>query len=410
MPTFLIRDDNVGAGSKVHHGALSRTRELSYVPWALTADGRTVVYAPTGQHRNRPNKGGLRPYDTLVSQERRKLCQSALGSIALTQSVFSNAAIAVVSRGVKRYLIEELFKDADGMRKRYAETVGKYMYGMKYRSLGRFSDVEITGPDAYRKIWEQAIDTLDAGTPHSSVLSIHDGVGKILDKFGDGARKSTYNRILTRLRPARPGEILDPTARGRTNVSGAQPTTQAGIAGPEHAGSFPVIQSHNRGMDLYRRAEPHHTAQVPIPATARREISGVSYYRDLDARNELFGAGPSGTTGTLLAAGFAFGDLNGEMLKQYYFGIIGYLIGGGMHSLHESLTVAKLLGPEMGMQYNSGSMLAYERVNDISSAARSDDMPALPNSFTSSPSFTTWRDSYYDIAVLGGIHWMFNGR
>jgi len=409
MPTFLLRDDSAPSGFKLHHGELSRTRELSYVPWALAADGR-VVYAPTGQHRNRPSRGGLRPYDSHVSQERRKLCQSALGSIALTQPAVSHSAIAAVSRGVKRYLIEEHFKDVEGMRKRYAEMVGKYMYGTKYRSFGRFSDTEITGPDAHRKIWEQAMDTLDAGTPHSSVLSIHDGAGKILAKFGGSTRKTTYDQILARLRPAKPGEIFDPNARGRANVSGARPTTQAGIAGPEHAGSFPVIQSHNRGMDLYRRVEPRHTAQTPIPSTATPEVSGISYYRDVDTRNELFGAGPSGTTGTLLAAGLAFGDLNGEMLKQYYFGIIGYLIGGGMHSLHESLTVVRLLGPEMGMQYNSGSMLAYERVNDIRSVARSDDMPALPNSFTTSPAFTTWRESYYDIAVLGGVHWMFNAR
>src|SRR5688572_621109 len=60
MAKFLIRSDESPNGYIEQEGPLSRTRELSYVPWALTLD-RRVVYAPAGQHRNRASRKGLLP-------------------------------------------------------------------------------------------------------------------------------------------------------------------------------------------------------------------------------------------------------------------------------------------------------------------------------------------------------------
>lgn len=68
------------------------------------------------------------------------------------------------------------------------------------------------------------------------------------------------------------------------------------------------------------------------------------YYDDLDTRNLLFGAGISGTTGTLFQAAEAFGQLQTtELKKQYCAAILGYLVGGGMHSYHEVMAVAEKL-------------------------------------------------------------------
>lgn len=72
MSDFLIRDDTAKTGYRTHNGMLPRTREESYVPWALSADGH-VVYAPSNQYRNTPTRGGLRSYNNVVSQDRRKL-------------------------------------------------------------------------------------------------------------------------------------------------------------------------------------------------------------------------------------------------------------------------------------------------------------------------------------------------
>lgn len=405
MPSFLIRDDADASGFRVHADPLARTREQSFVPWALAQDGR-VVYAPSDQYRNAPTRN-LRAYTSLISQERRKLAQTALGSVALSNLAWTQPAVRAVSRGVKHYLTRALFANP-GIREVYQAKVGKYMYGKSYMSFGRFSDTVPTGPKAAESIWLQALDTLDEGRPLASVLSIHDGVGKMLAP-GDGP-KAAYDARLNQLRPALPGELFDPAARGRANndKSTYSASTVAGIAPAAHADKFPALQARNRGVDMYTRTVKY-GAQAPIPATVSRpELSGVSYYRDLDARNELFGAGPSGTTGTLLAAGWAFGSLTDELQRQYILAIIGYLVGGGMHSLHESLSVVRLLGP--AYQYNSGSMLGYSGPAGPGQRANADSLPALPASFLSSPQFAQWRDEYYDIVVLGGIHWMFNSR
>jgi hypothetical protein len=60
---------------------LPRTREESYVPWGIA--GGKIVYARTGEHNSWRGNGGLRRYDSNVSQQRRRLAESALGTCAL---------------------------------------------------------------------------------------------------------------------------------------------------------------------------------------------------------------------------------------------------------------------------------------------------------------------------------------
>jgi hypothetical protein len=120
----------------------------------------------------------------------------------------------------------------------------------------------------------------------------------------------------------------------------------------------------------------------------KRHDQADAYYDDADVRNLLFGAGISGTTGTLLQAANAFGGLTGgPLLKEYVLAIIGYLVGGGMHSYHESMSIAQ----RVGVPYNPGAYI-----------------PSLPTSFVFSPQFAHWRDEYYDVVVLGATHWRFN--
>ncbi|KZC36017.1 hypothetical protein RHOFW510R12_29760 [Rhodanobacter sp. FW510-R12] len=92
MSVFLIRsfdDPRSFTPKNFPQGALSRTPAESYVPWGLTADQR-VVYAKTGEHTGwRGGSAGLRPYDSLVSQDRRRLAESALGLMALDHPQFT---------------------------------------------------------------------------------------------------------------------------------------------------------------------------------------------------------------------------------------------------------------------------------------------------------------------------------
>ncbi|MEL6520141.1 MAG: cytotoxin Mcf [Pseudomonadota bacterium] len=122
-----------------------------------------------------------------------------------------------------------------------------------------------------------------------------------------------------------------------------------------------------------------------------RHVEADYYYDRVDQLNLLFGGGISGTTGTLLRSALAFGNLNAqvnavELKKQYTLAIIGYLVGGGMHTYHESMVIAE----KVGVPYISGRY-------DVS----------MPTSFTALPSYTNWQQRYFDIVSLGDQHGVF---
>ncbi|MGC2661608.1 MAG: hypothetical protein WA324_26940 [Bryobacteraceae bacterium] len=404
MP-LLVRDDSQPAGYSPYIGLLPRTKQESYVPWALNPE-RRVIYAKSDQYRNKPSKPGLVPYDSAISKQRRRLCQSALGSIALQKRSLWNEAVQKVSYGIKRFMIRKLWGDREGALTAFSANVAKYLYGTSYMSFGRVSDVPLTLPRDAQKAWDECIAILDAGQPLPTIMGLHDQVAIKMMATGD-SEKGTYDSWANRFRASNDGELFNPNARGRADITPKPaPSTQAGIASATDGGGLPGVQLRRRGVDSYNRIS-FPTQNTKAPTTARPGLSGVEYYKDLDNRNELFGAGPSGTTGTLLASAMTFGKLDNEGARQYLLAIIGYLVGGGMHSLHESMTVVKFLPDDLRMEYNPGSMLRYEVV-DGRMMAKTNDFPALPRTFLSSQEFAAWRFDYYDIVVMGGIHWMFN--
>ncbi|EJK8026569.1 cytotoxin Mcf [Escherichia coli] len=154
------------------------------------------------------------------------------------------------------------------------------------------------------------------------------------------------------------------------------PTNEMGILQEKVKGFESLTQYHNRGIDMFVR-----------DLNRKRNPSADLYYDDLDTHNLVFGAGISGTTGTLLQAAYAFGGIvNGELLKQYTLAIIIYLIGGGMHSYHEVLSIAK----KVGLYYSPGSF------------------HWLPLSFKLNNEYGKWKEKYYDIVKMGATHWRFN--
>ena len=202
-------------------------------------------------------------------------------------------------------------------------------------SFGRISDVVPTGPNASRTMWEEGLDALDKGAPLATVLAIHDGVAKFMIAQGD-AERARYTEWAAKFRADRAGELFqevvvgtdsksgrdirssDPS-RGRMKIGGVQPTTAPGITAPGANGNLPNEQLRNRGVDMYQRTPGSKFAPgAKVPTGVDPKLSPVTYFQDLDERNELFGAGPSGTTGTLLAAAMTFGNLQDEMLKQVH--------------------------------------------------------------------------------------------
>jgi hypothetical protein len=422
--TYLLQSYDNKDGYTFHHGTPPRDKE-GLVPWAMTGSNQ-VVYAPMRARRHikpfeQPN---IRPYNSIESKARRRLCQTELGSIALSRPLFSKGGVAAVSKAVKLFMLAKLSNDRQGTINLFSQRVGKYLYGTSYMSFGRISDVVPTGPAAAQTMWDQSIAALERGDSLPTVLSIHDGAGKSLIAQGD-PEKIEYDYWAQMFRASGHGEMFEEVnvsktdkpqmssdpSRGRAKLPnpGNIATTTPGIAKPGITGNLPGAQLRNRGVDMYERtAETRNQPPnvKPAPGVLGSKSPNV-YFQQLDERNELFGAGPSGTTGTLLAAALTFGNLKDEALKEYMFAIIGYLVGGGMHSLHESLSIMQWLPPEYKMEYNPGSLLAYTPGNGGAGSARADDFPALPKTFTSSNEFTRWREKYYDVVVLGGIHWMY---
>lgn len=414
---FLIRDPSTPLGYTQRPGAsLPRTREENYMPWALSPGGE-VVYALTADRKQ--GTPGLRPYDRAVSQKRRGEAQSALGLIALDNPQMSLPALRKVSAAIKSFLLNAYLTAEGKLVDDYAAGIGKYAYGMAYKSFGRFSDDTPVGPQANKGMWQDALGALDSAGPIPALLNIHDNVpAKLFGKYAGRPLKEKYETWADKFRASRKGELFhddikDPSAPGRGRV----PTDKSSYGMSKTGGMMPKgqeppsfankVQAHNRGVDMFARSAPQYSpldtdlgkgASVEM----RTKFSSLSYYRDLDTRNELFGAGPSGTTGTLLASAMTFGDLAGEELKQYCFAIIGYLVGGGCHALHESLTV---MGYHSELEYNSSSMLGYSG-DGPGRNARGGSYPILPASFTSSGLFADWQTKYYDVAVLGGTHWL----
>lgn len=376
MSTFLIRsfdDPRSYVARQYPLGVLPRTSMESYVPWAVTTD-RRVVYAKTGEHTGwRSGSAALRPYDSLISQSRRRLAESALGLMALDHPSFTADGVGKVNQAIQHYLDHQFVTNRVGLTNElYA--IGQYFYTANGMGFGRIDTVAKTTlqPDGVRK---GIFNALARGRLDQK-MSIHDAIGrKVLPNLG-GPQLATYQHWGPILRqdwfddPATRGRRAAPQRAGATTIGGIVMPSQAQAVGP-------TAIARNRGVDMFER-----------DTARRRQPEADAYYDDVDARNLLFGAGISGTTGSLLQSAFAFaGVLRGELLKQYVLAIVGYLVGGGMHSYHESMAVAS----KAGLPYNPG---AYAL--------------SLPQTFLDSRQYAAWRTDYYDIVELGATHWRHN--
>jgi hypothetical protein len=215
-----------------------------------------------------------------------------------------------------------------------------------------------------------------------TILAIHDFMGRVVFKNlgGSVGQKTVFDQTGNAVRPAYVfGGPQDPPTkieelRGRTARPGnPPPTTAPGLLSKEEGQGKGIkpYQERERGSDKW------------MPTTEKVPQSTI----DIQQRNLIFGAGPSGSTGTLLQAGKLFGNLDGELLQQYVLAIIAYLVGGGMHSYHEVMVIARMAG----CPYKDG---AY--------------VPSLPENFLRSADYKEWQADFFDIVVLGGKLWFLN--
>ena len=379
MPRCLVRDHSNVAGYAERDLPDERPPTgANLVPWGLRMADNRVVYAELGNQEGWRGGGGpggaaLRPYDTAVSQDRRREAESQLGLYALHNPIFTGVAVQAVSVSVGEYLTTHYRLDGTRTMQVVFDKIGHYFYTDGKKGFGRISEAKKDGLGPFR-VFDGILKALDGGRL-DQVLAIHDAVGRNVLPVLGGRQKAAYDDW---------GKILrqrwfdDADLRGRVSAGTPAATKTGGIVGQGTGAKMPdVAVDRNRGVDMFARD----TQRVRQPEADR-------YYDHADTLNLLFGAGISGTTGTLLQAAFAFHRvLKGEPLKQYVLAIIGYLVGGGMHSYHESMAVAT----KAGLEYWPGSYIR-----------------SLPASFLGSAEYRAWNREYYDIVQLGATHWRFN--
>ncbi|HHI4967319.1 TPA: hypothetical protein ACP5TM_004668, partial [Vibrio parahaemolyticus] len=371
--SFLILDRERNQIKKVlsETGKLPRTKEEAYVPYGISKNDE-VVYVKYGDHSGY-NRSYLKSlYDSKNSFIRQKQCQSKLAEIVLTQLDLTKIATDRVSSGIVTFLKETQAYDPyllDNLHKK----IGHYFFTNGRFSFGRLSTESvntISPQDFYKKL----LYTLQYGSL-DQVLAIHDAIGRKILPCYPSKRLDAYQSISNTVRE---DWFDDCRIRGRKIFNQTpSPSSMVGIVDDDDSVITHKVQLRQRAIDMYQRDE-----------TRKSHPSANDFYDGIDERNLLFVAGISGTTGSLLQAAQAFGPLDDiELKKQYVLGIVGYLVGGGMHSFHEVMMIAS----RVGIPYNPGQM-----------------QDALPDSFKQTPAYRQWYATYYDIVELGAIHWRYN--
>lgn len=356
-----------------------------FFPWAVTSDKRVVYINATidkenvdgnPAHRIPVTDIQLSTYTKEVSIERRAECQTALADLALNSSKFCKEATDLVDKGILEYV--DAHKDSVEFIKEIAMCMKKYMFSET--GFGRIGEPK-TAPDDTNQLFELCLTTLkDKDTPLPTRLAIHDFMGRIIfNKFqvtkGTDQQKEIFQQIGDKVRPPNIfGKSTDTPEkisrlRGRTARQEKRPATDLpGILSNRNINKS--YQIRKRGIDEWQMK----LQEMP------------AFTIDILQRNLIFGAGPSGSTGTLLQAAYLFGgELNQEHIKQYALAIVGYLVGGGMHSYHEVMDIVATTG----CPYKTGAYI-----------------DSLPDSFKTSEEYDKWCANYYDIAVMGQKTWI----
>src|SRR5206468_9166784 len=120
--------------------------------------------------------GTLRQYDTNISQQRRRICESALGAFALLNPGYTAEAVGCVSTGVKKYLVNAFYRDNDGIAKLVYDEIGHYFFTAGGKGFGRISEADKKSLRP-RDVFSAIVDTLSMGRVEQK-LSIHDAVGR----------------------------------------------------------------------------------------------------------------------------------------------------------------------------------------------------------------------------------------
>ncbi|MEM1267603.1 MAG: hypothetical protein AAGI50_16475 [Pseudomonadota bacterium] len=386
---LFVKDTTQQDNYAPHHGL---HLPVGYFPWAYT--GHSVVYAPHPTPAAVPHP--LTAYNATRSKKRRAECQSLLAAKALSTRAFTAPAVDKVTRGVKKYLDYLVERDETNKIKILKDTQHYYFTNGKM-GFGRINE-ENPKSMAIETKWREFINTLQNGRL-DQVMSIHDTIGrKILNSdrypplsYGKGAGanggfanmgalefQAVQRRYAAWAPRVREDWFDNRRERGRRNIDRAlvpPPTNLAGVLPRDEGHILPTVAiERGRTMDA--------VAQAGVNGNQAAQ----AFYDEVDQNNLLFAGAISGTTGTLLQAAHAFGNIketDTEHLKQYTLAIVAYLVGGGMHSYHECMEIAR----RIGVPYTLGT---YAN--------------SMPATVVGTEWYRNWRAWFYDIVILGDLH------
>ncbi|MBS0289193.1 MAG: hypothetical protein JSS07_04040 [Proteobacteria bacterium] len=135
------------------------------------------------------------------------------------------------------------------------------------------------------------------------------------------------------LRRAKRFEYIHSSNFVERNVQ-VKPTTKIGILNTQDSSIGEYLPSHVRAADAFLPDKSH------------------EYYKTYIATTSLpFIAGPSGHAGILLRTATMVGHLSASQMQKYILAIIGMIVGGGMHSIHEVMMMSK----QLGFSYQAGN-------------------------------------------------------
>jgi hypothetical protein len=370
------------------------------VPLALTQDGQ-VVYGLKRITLGTLQQKKLMDYDDEVERQRRLLCDSALGLLALLNPKYVQNAVKKVGRGVKDYWTGLKLRAGDDVVKNILKESGNRVYGAT--SYGRRDTTADTSAAASTTGGEVAIakaridmwfSELDKGTLDvPKLMSLYDYFYcKVFSLVPNGTTSPEYMRAETKKSTWRPTWYEQTGPRGRANAKDpANTTSSPGLLSETFTIPNPLAAIRRCGVDPGQLEVQQRKRGWDMFVISARDMN-TEFKDHLAAHNLAFSASASGTTSTLFLAAEAFASLSGfpdEEKKQYLLACVVYLVSGGMHTCHEVFWTGKNIGivskPE---QY----------------------LEALPASFTSTLQCEKWTSEFWDIVrpdfttVRGAAH------
>ena len=398
------------------------------VPCALAPAGRVVYGKPTDVNLVKkvrpPSAVKLIPYTTETKLQRRRLAETVLGYRALNSSDIVAGVLDKVSTGIWAYWnkrIAQLQREAAPFM---VDQSKKYLHGAKSfgrmpapkpvwtlnieawmsalsskpRDIPKIMNIQDNflrifkslGPTDLDNRWirpmsedlrNQIMNVTPPSTPTKEMLDDKtkrdNTLKKIMPDAWDWKRSPMWSNMEALGMRVRPMSLFDPRFRGRSDCGEPDATDKPGILvdGPDIGieaclgrlnltlDGIKSTERRARGVDRYT---PDFNSMSPV------------FRQSLEQSTTGFGAGPSGTTGTLLQSANTFSSVEGDELARYTFACVAYLVGGGMHTCHEVFTTASLLG----LPYDEGK---YRR--------------SLPTAFRSTREYDAWQVEFHDIAA-----------